>query len=224
MATLYLAGLASAARELSLLLTPGSQYPWTILVTKCSGRPFYTRHIGLDHRHKVGPAEPQPRQCYEGLRQSYLTVRCLGRRQHRNYTKVHHHQDEQGHFDFNQGHCRKTITADGPPVEVTVDVKVITVQELQSVATSVSTTVQTVTASAVEQCFLETYTALAGGPGTSTISIPTVERSTRSTASPAASDEPIGDGDRSTDDSAQEPLGVVSDDPPVIVGSDGDMW
>lgn len=64
-----------------------------------------------------------------------------------------------------KGHCRKTVTAAGPPVEVTVDVKVVTVQEIQSIGTTTKIDIHTVTASAVEQCFLETYTILAHGPG-----------------------------------------------------------
>ncbi|CAJ0553245.1 Ff.00g117570.m01.CDS01 [Fusarium sp. VM40] len=67
--------------------------------------------------------------------------------------------------DTTKGHCRKTVTAAGPPVEVTVDVKVVKVQEIQSIGTTTKTDIHTVTASAVEQCFLETYTILAHGSG-----------------------------------------------------------
>ncbi|KAF4336563.1 hypothetical protein FBEOM_9547 [Fusarium beomiforme] len=127
-------------------------------------------------------------------------------------------------IDTTKGHCRKTVTADGPPVEVTVDVKIIEVEEIQSVATTTATDIKVVTVSAVEQCFLEKYTILAAGPGSQDPSSLVAEPSARSTASPAASEAPVVDRGRSADDSAQAPIGEDPADPKVIMGSDGQMW
>ncbi|KAF0635873.1 hypothetical protein NXS19_004268 [Fusarium pseudograminearum] len=65
------------------------------------------------------------------------------------------------------GHCRRTVTAAGPPAKVTIDVTIVSIQEVQDVDTVVETVTSTTTASVVEQCFLETYTILGREPITS---------------------------------------------------------
>ncbi|KAG8677581.1 hypothetical protein FPOAC1_003605 [Fusarium poae] len=82
----------------------------------------------------------------------------------------------------------KTVIAAGPPVKVTVDVVIVSVQEVQDVDTVTETIVSTTSASVVEQCFLETHTVLGGVPGSWQSGSPTDAipyLSSTQTASPA---------------------------------------
>ncbi|KAM6515602.1 hypothetical protein FALCPG4_013821 [Fusarium falciforme] len=122
--------------------------------------------------------------------------------------------------DTTKGHCRKTVTAAGPPVEVTVDVKVVKVQEIQSIDTTTKTDVHIVTASAVEQCFLETYTILAQGPGDSDPSMSSMAASSRSTdgVSPAEATHAT-DSDHSSYEYL--PNGIVGEMEELPIGEQG---
>ncbi|KAH7240147.1 uncharacterized protein BKA55DRAFT_678505 [Fusarium redolens] len=124
-----------------------------------------------------------------------------------------------------KGHCRETVYLPGEPVQVTVDVLVVTTEEIQPISNTTSWITHTVTASAIEQCFLERYTALGQGPGSPVPSAPVVLASARSSdsVSPAASTPAASDESHSADDSAQKPLDP-DDDLPAVMGSDGEMW
>ncbi|EWG55674.1 hypothetical protein FVEG_13643 [Fusarium verticillioides 7600] len=119
------------------------------------------------------------------------------------------------------GHCRETLTVTGDAVTVAVDVVFVTTEEIQPISNRTTWRVTTVTASAIEQCFLEKYTMLAqgsasqGGPAEA-IPIPSSDNVSPAASVPAASDE-----SRPADDPAQRPLDS-DDDHPLMVGSDGD--
>ncbi|KAF5568833.1 hypothetical protein FPANT_14028 [Fusarium pseudoanthophilum] len=125
-----------------------------------------------------------------------------------------------------KGHCRSTVYLPGEAVTVAVDVVIVDFEEIQPISNSTTWKTHTVTASAIEQCFLEKYTALAHGggqpgPDTSATAASASARSSDS-VSPAASTPAASDESRSDDDSAQNPMDT-RDERPVIIGSDGDV-
>ncbi|CEI67448.1 hypothetical protein FVEN_g13066 [Fusarium venenatum] len=90
--------------------------------------------------------------------------------------------------DTTKGHCRKTVIAAGPPAEVTVDVTIVAVQEIQKVERITTVSVVTTTASVVEQCFLEKHNGLGHMPeyrGPESSRVVTPHLSSTQTASPA---------------------------------------
>ncbi|KAH7154477.1 hypothetical protein DER46DRAFT_688365 [Fusarium sp. MPI-SDFR-AT-0072] len=125
-----------------------------------------------------------------------------------------------------KGHCRETVYLPGEPVTVAVDVVIVTTEEIQPISNTTTWITHTVTASAIEQCFLERYTALArgGNQGSPDASAAAEAASARSSdsVSPAASTPAASDESRPADDPAQRPLGS-DDDLPDMVGSDGEM-
>ncbi|KAF5649365.1 hypothetical protein F52700_638 [Fusarium sp. NRRL 52700] len=132
-----------------------------------------------------------------------------------------------------KGHCRETHYLPGDPVEVTVDVLVVTTEEIQPIKEKVKWVTSKVTKSAIEQCFLQNKTILGqglgsqGGPSTSSAAEATpassyVESSRSSdTVSPAASTHAASDESYPDGEPAQEPMNPA-EDRPVIIGSDGE--
>ncbi|KAG9495772.1 hypothetical protein J7337_012330 [Fusarium musae] len=119
------------------------------------------------------------------------------------------------------GHCRETLTVTGDAVTVAVDVVVITTEEIQPISNKTTWVVSTVTASAIEQCFLEKYSMLARGSGSQGGPAQAIPVSSSDNVSPAASVPAASDESRPVDDPAQGRLGS-DDDLPLVVGSDGD--
>ncbi|KAF5623256.1 uncharacterized protein FTJAE_10641 [Fusarium tjaetaba] len=120
------------------------------------------------------------------------------------------------------GHCRETLTVTGDPVTVAVDVVVITTEEIQPISNTTTWRVSTVTAGAIEQCFLEKYTMLAQGSASQGGPAEAIPVPSSGNVSPAASVPAASDESRSEDDSAQNPMDA-RDERPVIIGSDGDV-
>ncbi|PNP76121.1 hypothetical protein FNYG_10679 [Fusarium nygamai] len=135
-----------------------------------------------------------------------------------------------------KGHCRKTVYLPGEPVTVAVDVLIVTTEEIQPITDSVKWVTSKVTESAIEQCFLASYTILSRGPeflydGPDT-SFPASEATPASSSvasarssdsvSPAASTPAASDESRSDDGSAQRPLDT-DEERPAMMGSDGEM-
>ncbi|KAF4960358.1 hypothetical protein FGADI_1005 [Fusarium gaditjirri] len=124
------------------------------------------------------------------------------------------------------GHCRETVYLPGEPVTVAVDVTIVDIEEVQPISNSTTWKTHTVTASAIEQCFLQKYTAFArggsqGNPDTSA-SVESASARSSDSVSPAASTPAASDESRSDDESAQVPLDA-RDERPVIIGSDGEF-
>ncbi|KAF4487745.1 hypothetical protein FAGAP_11392 [Fusarium agapanthi] len=136
--------------------------------------------------------------------------------------------------NVNKGHCRETHYLPGEPVEVTVDVLIVTTEEIQPITDTIKWVTSKVTESAIEQCFLASYTILGrgpgsrGGPGTSATAEATPARSSVESArssdsvSPAASTPAASDESHSDDEPAQNPMDI-DDERPVIIGSDGEI-
>ncbi|KAF5637660.1 hypothetical protein F25303_7832 [Fusarium sp. NRRL 25303] len=124
-----------------------------------------------------------------------------------------------------KGHCRETHYLPGEPVEVTVDLLIVTTEEIQPTTDTVKWITSKVTESAIEQCFLQSYTILGRGPGVDGDTTFAAEAaSTRSNdgVSPAASTPAASDESRPADDPAQRPLDT-DEERPVIIGADGDI-
>ncbi|KAF5582213.1 hypothetical protein FPCIR_9645 [Fusarium pseudocircinatum] len=134
-----------------------------------------------------------------------------------------------------EGHCRETHYLPGEPVEITVDLLIVTTEEIQPISNTTTWETSVVTVSAIEQCFLEKgkYTILGrgpGGPGSSDASS-TAEATPASssvasarssdTVSPAASTHAVSDESYPDGEPVQKPMDT-DDDLPVVVGSDGD--
>ncbi|KAK2473836.1 hypothetical protein H9L39_13796 [Fusarium oxysporum f. sp. albedinis] len=125
-----------------------------------------------------------------------------------------------------KGHCRETHYLPGEPVEVTVDVLIVTTEEIQPISNTTTWITSVVTASAIEQCFLERYTILGRGPGSqgspgASAAAEAASARSSDSVSPAASTPAASDESHSDDDSAQQRLGTV-DDLPEVIGSDGE--
>ncbi|KAI1032573.1 hypothetical protein LB503_012675 [Fusarium chuoi] len=113
----------------------------------------------------------------------------------------------------------------GEPVEVTVDLLIVTTEEIQPTTDTVKWITSKVTESAIEQCFLQSYTILGRGPGIDGDTTFAAEAaSTRSNdgVSPAASTPAASDESRPADDPAQRPLDT-DEERPVVIGADGDI-
>ncbi|KAH7205546.1 hypothetical protein BKA60DRAFT_611625 [Fusarium oxysporum] len=120
-----------------------------------------------------------------------------------------------------KGHCRETHYLPGEPVEVTVDVLIVTTEEIQPISNTTTWITSVVTASAIEQCFLERYTILGRGPGSqgspgASAAAEAASARSSDSVSPAASTPAASDESHSDDDSAQQRLGTVDDQPEVI--------
>ncbi|KAF5710914.1 hypothetical protein FMUND_9265 [Fusarium mundagurra] len=132
-----------------------------------------------------------------------------------------------------KGHCRETLYLPGEPSKVTLDVIIVKTEEIQPIKDKVTWVVSTVTESAIEQCFIPNYTILGQGLGSrdgdttfAAAATPTnssvVSARSSDSVSPAASTPAASDESRSDDDSAQRPLDT-DQERPVIIGSDGDI-
>ncbi|KAF5981284.1 hypothetical protein FBULB1_4850 [Fusarium bulbicola] len=132
-----------------------------------------------------------------------------------------------------EGHCRETHYLPGEPVEITVDLLIVTTEEIQPISNTTTWETSVVTVSAIEQCFLEKhkYTILGRGPGSSDASS-TAEATPASssvasarssdTVSPAASTHAASDESYPDGEPAQNPMDT-DEERPVIVGPDGDI-
>ncbi|KLO90618.1 uncharacterized protein Y057_2949 [Fusarium fujikuroi] len=126
-----------------------------------------------------------------------------------------------------KGHCRETVYVTGEPVTIAVDVVFVTTEEIQPISNTTSWITSTVTASAIEQCFLEKYTILGQGPGSQGGPGPSAAAEAASTrasdsVSPAASTPAASDESRLADDPAQRHLDT-DEERHVIVDSAGDI-